>query len=160
MCGSPGGFRPGSRDFPKETLAFIRETQPEEWTKLERLHGDRTGEEILGYLCKWMDQHGSLATVRHGFECYGRTLRVAWFKPAHKLSPELEARYAANGRWRDRVETIAGICPSGHLTVDYNRPRGTMRASSMMESPTDVLRSIAEVNCLTSVNRCCGRYAR
>ena len=82
--------------FPNEALAFIRETQPNEWARLERLHGDRTGDQVLGDLCKWMDQHGSLATLRHGFKCYGRTLRVAFFKPAHALNPELEARYAAN----------------------------------------------------------------
>ena len=82
--------------FPEEVLAFIRETQPKEWARLESLHGDRTGEQVLGDLCKWMDIHGSLATLRHGFKCYGRTLRTAFFKPAHALNPELQARYAAN----------------------------------------------------------------
>ena len=82
--------------FPKTTLAFIRETQQKEWAKLEALHGDRTGEQVLGDLCKWMDANGALATLRHGFKCYGRTLRVAYFKAAHELNPELEARYAAN----------------------------------------------------------------
>ena len=43
-----------------------------------------------------MDLNGSLATLRHGFKCYGRTLRVAFFKAAHELNPELEASYAAN----------------------------------------------------------------
>lgn len=43
-----------------------------------------------------MDREGSLATLRHGFKCYGKTLRVAFFKAAHGLNPELEARYAAN----------------------------------------------------------------
>ena len=62
----------------------------------KRLHGAKTGERILHDLCKWMDTHGSLATLRHGFKCYGRTLRVAFFKAAHGLNPELEARYAAN----------------------------------------------------------------
>jgi type I restriction enzyme, R subunit len=82
--------------FSKVTLAFIRETQPKEWAKLEALHGDRTGEQILGDLCKWMDANGSLATLRHGFKCYGRTLRVAFFKAAHELNPDLETQYAAN----------------------------------------------------------------
>ena len=91
-----GGFDRDRAIFPEEVLAFIRETQSGEWAKLERLHGDRTGEQVLGDLCKWMDQHGSLATLRHGFKCYGRTLRVAFFKAAHELNPELEARYAAN----------------------------------------------------------------
>ena len=82
--------------FPETVLAFIRATQPKEWTRLEALHGEKTGEQILGDLCKWMDAHGALATLRHGFKCYGRTLHAAYFKAAHELNPELEARYAAN----------------------------------------------------------------
>lgn len=99
-----GGYRAvpaGSFDrkdalFPVEVLAFIRETQPREWQKLEALLGDRTSEQVLSDLCKWMDREGALATLRHGFKCYGRTLRVAYFRAAHDLNPELEARYASN----------------------------------------------------------------
>ena len=91
-----GGFDRERAIFPETVLAFIHETQPKEWAKLESLHGDKTGEQILGDLCKWMDVHGVLATLRHGFKCYGRTLRIAFFKAAHELSPELNARYAAN----------------------------------------------------------------
>jgi len=90
------GFDRERAIFPETVLAFIRETQPKEWAKLEALHGDKTGEQILSDLCKWMDQNGSLATLRHGFKCYGRTLRAAFFKAAHELNPELETSYAAN----------------------------------------------------------------
>ncbi len=93
---APEGFDRERAIFPETVLAFIRETQPREWAKLEALHGERTGEQILGDLCKWMDQNGALATLRHGFKCYGRTLHVAFFKAAHELNPELEARYASN----------------------------------------------------------------
>lgn len=82
--------------FPTVALDFIRETQPREWAKLEALHGDRTGDQVLGDLCEWMDAYGSLATLRHGFKCYGRRLHAAYFKAAHELNPELEERYAAN----------------------------------------------------------------
>jgi len=82
--------------FPDVVLSFLRETQPKEWAKLEALHGEKTGEQILTDLCKWMDNNGSLATLRHGFKCYGRTLQAAYFKAAHELNPELETRYAAN----------------------------------------------------------------
>lgn len=82
--------------FPAVVLDFIRETQPKEWARLETLLGDRTGEQVISDLCRWMDVNGSLATLRHGFKCYGRTLRVAYFKPAHNLNPELDARFAAN----------------------------------------------------------------
>jgi type I restriction enzyme, R subunit len=90
------GFDRERAIFPETVLAFIQETQPTEWARLEGLLGDKTGEQVLLDLCKWMDANGSLATLRHGFKCYGRTLRVAYFKAAHELNPELEARYAAN----------------------------------------------------------------
>lgn len=92
----PAGFDRGRAIFPETVLAFIKETQPKDWSRLEALHGDRTGEQVLTDLCKWLDANGSLATLRHGFKCYGRTLHVAFFKAAHGLNPELEARYAAN----------------------------------------------------------------
>lgn len=90
------GFDRNRAIFPATVLAFIRETQPAEWAKLKALHGDQTGDQVLTDLCKWMDANGSLATLRHGFKCYGRTLHAAFFKAAHELNPELEARYAAN----------------------------------------------------------------
>jgi type I restriction enzyme R subunit len=89
-------FDRGLAIFPETVLDFIRATQPKEWKALEALHGDKTGSQILADLTKWMDREGSLATLRHGFKCYGKTLRVAYFKAAHALNPELEARYAAN----------------------------------------------------------------
>ncbi|HTA88463.1 MAG TPA: type I restriction endonuclease [Polyangiaceae bacterium] len=90
------GFDRDRAIFPATVLEFIRETQPTEWGKLEVLHGGKTGDQILADLCRWMDANGSLATLRHGFKCYGRTLHVAFFKAAHKLNPELEARYGKN----------------------------------------------------------------
>jgi type I restriction enzyme R subunit len=90
------GFDRQRAIFPWTVLAFICATQPKEWARLEALHGGKTGEQILSDLCKWMDTYGALATLRHGFKCYGRTLHVAYFKAAHELNPELEARYAAN----------------------------------------------------------------
>ena len=82
--------------FPDEVIAFIRTTQAKEWGKLEALHGAKTEDQVLADLCKWTDNYGSLATLRHGFKCYGRTLYVAYFKAAHGMNRELEGRYAAN----------------------------------------------------------------
>ncbi|KVL61891.1 type I restriction endonuclease subunit R [Burkholderia cepacia] len=90
------GFDRERAIFPAVVLDFIKATQPKEWAKLEALHGPNTGQQILTDLCKWMDANGSLATLRHGFKCYGRTLQVAFFKAAHELNPELEERYEQN----------------------------------------------------------------
>jgi type I restriction enzyme, R subunit len=82
--------------FPEEALDFIRATQANVWEKLEALHAEQTGARVLESLCKWLDTHGTLTTLRHGFKCFGKTLRIAFFRPAHGLNPELEARYRAN----------------------------------------------------------------
>ncbi len=82
--------------FPQEALAFIRTTQPKEWARLEALNGAQTETQVLKDLTHWLDQHGTLAVLRNGFKCHGRTLRVAFFKPAHGMNPELAAQYAAN----------------------------------------------------------------
>ncbi|MCC8988745.1 MAG: DEAD/DEAH box helicase family protein [Candidatus Contendobacter sp.] len=90
------GFDRERAIFPTEALDFIRATQGKVWGKLEALHGEQTGARVLEALCKWLDTHGALATLRHGFKCFGKTLRIAFFRPAHGLNPELEARYQAN----------------------------------------------------------------
>jgi len=93
---SAKGFDRERAIFPAEALEFIRTTQAKVWEKLEALHGEQTGDRVLESLCKWLGTHGTLATVRHGFKCFGKTLRIAFFRPAHGLNPELEARHKAN----------------------------------------------------------------
>ena len=93
---APQGFDRERAIFPAQALAFIQATQATLWDKLEALHGAQTAERVLESLCKWLDTYGALATLRHGFKCFGKTLRVAFFRPAHGLNPELEARYQAN----------------------------------------------------------------
>lgn len=46
------GFDSERAVFPEVVLDSIQEAQPKEWAKLEALHGDRTGEQVLTDLCK------------------------------------------------------------------------------------------------------------
>ena len=82
--------------FPNFALEFIQKTQAKVWKKLEELHGEKTPERVLDALCKWLDTYGTLATLRHGFKFYGKTLRIAYFRPAHGLNEELTEKYDAN----------------------------------------------------------------
>ena len=82
--------------FGAPAIEFIRSTQPEAWKRLERLLAGDTERQVLSDLVKWLDVHGSLSTLRHGFKCYGRTLYIAYFKPVHDMNPQLSAGYAAN----------------------------------------------------------------
>ena len=93
---APTAYHPGSALITGIALTFIRTSQPKEWAKLEALHGTNTEATVLKDLTHWLDTYGTLAVLRNGFKCYGRTLRVAFFKPAHGMNPELAAQYAAN----------------------------------------------------------------
>lgn len=93
---APPTYHSGHSFFPSIALAFIRASQPKEWAQLEALHGTNTEATVLKDLTHWLDTYGTLAVLRNGFKCYGRTLRVALFKPAHGMNPELAAQYAGN----------------------------------------------------------------
>jgi len=101
-----GGYAKGDpRTFDRalgldsgEVLAFVAATQPDEWRELSARHG---GHEVarasfLRRLAAELDERGTVDVVRHGVKDLGVELRLAFFKPAHALTPELVARYDAN----------------------------------------------------------------
>lgn len=79
-----------------QLIPFIQETQRETWDALVKLHGKGTETVILDDLCTAMDSRGSLDVLRHGFKCYGKIIRIAYFAPAHGMNPETQKLYAAN----------------------------------------------------------------
>ncbi|MFH1743626.1 MAG: type I restriction endonuclease, partial [bacterium] len=83
---------------PTILLPFIRETQSNEWTYLENLQKEKTEETLLDDLCKALnsDAEGCLKVLRHGFKCFGKTFRVAYFAPASGMNPDTQRLYAAN----------------------------------------------------------------
>ena len=141
------GFDRERAIFPETVLAFIRKTQPKEWSKLEALHGEKTDAQILGDLCKWIDQNGSLATLRHGFKCYGRTLHAAYFKAAHELNPEVEVRYAANRltgkRYESRKSAMGDSWSHDEITLRPINP--TFPAIVISEKDGERLAVVAEL---------------
>lgn len=94
----PDAFDPNLALFPETTTAFIKTTQPKEWAYIENIHKDKTGQVILDDLCRALDSEheGCLKVLRHGFKCYGRELRVAYFAPASGMNPDTQALYTAN----------------------------------------------------------------
>lgn len=61
---------------------------------MQGLHGERLEDLILATLVKELDTKGTLHVLRHGFKFYGKTFRLASFKPAHGLNAETLALYA------------------------------------------------------------------
>lgn len=74
--GEPTNFDQQRAVDPTVFIPFVKETQPETWESLEKLHGGDTQSIVLDDLCKAMDSQGSLAVIRHGFKCFGKLIRV------------------------------------------------------------------------------------
>ncbi len=96
--GKRGQFDPALGFDPKELLSFIKKTQPAEWKALESLQKDRAKEILINDLRKALDsdQGGCLKALRHGFKCFGKTFKAAYFAPASGLNPDTKRLYSAN----------------------------------------------------------------
>ncbi len=82
--------------FPGDVVGFLQDTQPKKWAALERLLAGRTTSTVLDALAKELGIKGTLHVLRHGFRCYGKTFRLAYFRPNTGMNPEAAARYAQN----------------------------------------------------------------
>ncbi len=92
----PAGFDPVSALFPVDLITFIRDSQPARWAQLEAMLKDRTAVTVIDSLTKELASKGTLGVLRHGFKCYGKELRLAYFRPNSGMNPDSAARYAAN----------------------------------------------------------------
>jgi len=102
---------------PTVLLPFIQETQPETWQYLKDLQGEQAEETLLGDLCRALDSEheGCLSVLRHGFKCFGKHFRLAYFAPASSMNPETQRLYAAN---RLTVTRQLAYSPKHENTVD------------------------------------------
>lgn len=93
---APAAFDPATALFPDDVIGFTRYTQPARWAQLEAMLKDRTAATVIDSLTKELASKGALGVLRHGFKCYGKELRLAYFQPNTGMNPESSARYAAN----------------------------------------------------------------
>ncbi|MGH3917348.1 MAG: type I restriction endonuclease [Pseudonocardiaceae bacterium] len=80
------------------TLVFIGATQQQQWERLITLHGGQNSAQraFKQRLVKELDSRGTVDVLRHGVVDHGATIQLAYFRPAHGLTPELVARYENN----------------------------------------------------------------
>jgi type I restriction enzyme, R subunit len=82
-----------------ELFAFITATQAQTWAELVRRRGGDPGRaqrEFLVRLTREIEGRGTVDVLRHGVVDQGVTIRLAYFKPAYGLTPELSTLYRAN----------------------------------------------------------------
>ena len=94
----PETFDPVRCIYPATVITFIQKTQQKEWEYLKNFQKDQAEQALLDDLCRALDspQEGCLSVIRHGFKCFGKLFRVAYFKPASGLNPETIRLYNEN----------------------------------------------------------------
>ena len=92
----PSAWDEGLALFPDDIIGFLKDSQPARWEALEALLGPKTPATVLDGLAKELESKGALHVLRHGFKCYGKTFRMAWFQPNTRMNPEAAENYASN----------------------------------------------------------------
>ncbi len=92
----PSDYDEGLALFPNDVTGFLKDSQPAKWAALESLLEPNTAATVLDSLAKELELKGTLHVLRHGFKCYGKTLRLAYFRPNTAMNPEAAASYAKN----------------------------------------------------------------
>ena len=96
--GDAKGYDTPRAIFPADVLAWVQATQPQAWDALTKGHGAAAEATLLDRVRRQLDDRGTLEVLRFGLELLGlrQPLKLAQFKPALAMNPELQARYAAN----------------------------------------------------------------
>jgi len=84
--------------YPPDLIAWLQESQTELWETYQQKNGSKAEAILLLRIREQLDQLGTLDLLRKGIEVMGlpKALKLAEFKPALGLNPEILARYGAN----------------------------------------------------------------
>ena len=97
-AGDASGYDTARALYPADVLAWVQQTQPQAWAALTKHHGAAAKTLLLERLRKALDERGTLEVLRVGIDLLGlrAPLKLAQFKPALAMNPDLQARYGAN----------------------------------------------------------------
>ncbi len=79
-----------------ETLQFIKNTQPEEYQKLERQYGTETPAKLLDRVSREIGRRGVLDVLRKGIKDRGCNFNLTYFRPSSGMNPDQGRLYAQN----------------------------------------------------------------
>lgn len=139
---SQGGYEKGDPNtydretalFPADVIAFVQKTQPKIWARLTGLDAAKAPAMLLDSLVKELAVKGSLAILREGFKCVGKTVRLAYFAPNTGLDPASTERFKDNRLTVVRqVNTKSGAIPDLVLAVN-GLPVATLELKNPMSA--------------------------
>ncbi len=82
--------------IPNETLQFIRDTQLEEYQKLERQYEEKTPVNLINRVSKEIERRGVLDVLRKGVRDRGCYFDLTYFQPSSGMNPDHQRLYAQN----------------------------------------------------------------
>jgi type I restriction enzyme R subunit len=98
LAGDPVEYSRSLGLNPQELVRFVQVSQPDEWARLVGLHGGPSAAEdrFTRRVASEITARGTVDVLRRGVKDLGVTVRLAFFAPAHDLTPELRVLYDAN----------------------------------------------------------------
>lgn len=93
--------------FPDDVITFISTSQLSQWNHIVEYNQAKSKEVLISSLVKELDSKGSLYVLRHGFKCFGKNFKLAYFKPNTNLNPEA---------WQDYKKNIVKIYRQVHFS--------------------------------------------
>ncbi len=108
QLGSAKHYHRESALYTPDLLDFVKETQPGQWEKYEKLYPndpegkflervtDRLNRSDPQAAAREMRTYGALDVLRHDIKDRGVRFRLCRFKPEHDLNPDTLERYRAN----------------------------------------------------------------
>ena len=84
--------------YPPDVFAWLQDSQNDAWNLYIQKNGSKAEATLLQRIREQLEQQGTLDLLRNGIEVMGlpKALKLAEFKPALGLNPEILARYNAN----------------------------------------------------------------
>ena len=92
----PALYNRGLCLIPDETLQFIRDTQPNEYQKLERQYGEETSIKLINRVSREIGRRGMLDVLRKGVRDRGCYFDLIYFRPSSGMNPDHQRLYAQN----------------------------------------------------------------
>ena len=77
-------------------ISFIQVTQPKEWEKFIKQHGESSRQALLKRVAQVVETDGIVAVLRQGVKANGCKFRLAFFQPETSRNPETEKLFQAN----------------------------------------------------------------
>jgi type I restriction enzyme R subunit len=105
--GDPKDYDVETALFPQDVFAFLEKSQSKYLDAVKEYYGKEAEGNLLSALSKELNTKGSLYVLRHGFKFFGKTFKLAYFKPNTNLNPDA---------WKDYEKNVLKIYRQVHFS--------------------------------------------